>query len=313
MPPYICPIPVDPQIARLIELRREAGLRPASQLTPAEARAQLIAAAAARPPVVPRESCEVQDLVADGGELVIRRYASREDATGSVVYFHGGGWVIGDLDSYEQLCLKLAVDTGCDVFSVAYRLAPEHAFPAAADDALAAVVEVARRTPPGRKLIVVGDSAGGNLAAVAALRARDAGGPTLALQVLLYPITDHDLDRPSYRENGDRGYILSTDDMRWFWGHYVPDPDARSHPLASPLRVDDLRGLPPAFVVVAGYDPLRDEGVEYARRLGEAGVRVDLREFPDAVHGFLGMLGAADVAEEGMAVVSDAIVAAVAS
>jgi acetyl esterase len=261
--------------------------------------------------VVAANAAAVEDLVVEGGQLVIRHYAPRENPAGSVVYFHGGGWVIGDLDSFEQLCLKLAVDTGCDVFSVAYRLAPEHPFPAAADDALMALIEVARRTPPHRKLVVAGDSAGGNLAAVAALRARDEGGPPLALQVLVYPVTDHDLGRPSYLANGDRGYLLTTDDMRWFWGHYVPDPATRSHPFASPLRMDDLGGLPPALIVVAGYDPLRDEGVEYAARLREAGVEVEVREFPTAVHGFLGMVGVADLADEGMAVVSEAIVAAV--
>jgi acetyl esterase len=306
-------MPLDPQIDRLLALRREAGLRPASELTPAEARTQMRVSSAQRPIVTPPEACHLEDfdVPVERGRIKVRHYSPTAASQGSIVYYHGGGWVLGDLDTFDQLCLKFAVDASCDLFSVDYRLAPEHRFPVAADDAYAALVAVAGRLPSDRKLVVAGDSAGGNLAAVTAQRTRDGGGPPLALQVLIYPITDHDFETPSYRSNGSLGYILRTADMQWFWQHYVPDWDRRANPYASPLRAADFSDLAPALVIVAEYDVLRDEGVAYAERLQAAGVPVELREFMGAVHGFMGMLGSADIATAGAAVVTDAIRAAV--
>lgn len=224
---------------------------------------------------------------ADGGRLPV------------LVYFHGGGWVIGSLDTHDGSCRMLANRSGCAIVSVDYRLAPEHRFPAAADDCLAATRWVAANAAaigcdPAR-IAVGGDSAGGNLAAVVALRTRDEGGPALVHQLLVYPVTDANLDTASYRENAE-GYFLTREGMRWFWQHYAPAAEARAHPHASPLRASDLRGLPPATVITAEYDPLRDEGEAYAARLREAGVATRLTRYDGVIHGFFGMHGLVDQA-----------------
>jgi acetyl esterase len=217
----------------------------------------------------------------------------------AVVYLHGGGWVTCDLDTHDRLCRTLANRSGAAVIAVDYRRAPEHPFPAAVDDGLAALdwtrahaadlgVDLAR-------LAVAGDSAGGNLAAVIARRDRDGGGaPPLALQVLLLPVTDAAMDTPSYTENAD-GFYLTHAAMRWYWDHYLGGADPL-HPDASPLRASDLRGLPPALVVTAEYDPLRDEGEAYAERLRTAGVRVRFRRYEGMVHGFIRWGAAVDAA-----------------
>jgi acetyl esterase len=180
----------------------------------------------------------------------------------------------------------LAVESGLDLLSVDYRLAPEHRFPAALDDAFTALRWAANELAGDRPLIVGGDSAGANLATVCALRAREAGGPRVEYQLLVYPITDHIFDTSSYVEHGDSGYLLGRQDMIWFWDHYMPDLTQRDHPYASPLRAPDLSGLPPALVVVAEYDPLRDEVLAYAERLSDGGVEVEVRRYDDVVHGF---------------------------
>jgi acetyl esterase len=263
------------------------------------------AGTAVRPYLTPRDACQIEDVVL--GSVRARRYAPGGEPAATVVYLHGGGWVLGDLDDYDAICVHLAVESGCELYSVEYRLAPEHPFPAAVEDAFAAL-RAAAELAAGRPLVVAGDSAGGNLAAVTALRARDAGAPELSLQVLVYAILDHDLERRSYRANGTPpGYVLTTDDMRWFWGHYLDDPARRGDPLASPLRAEDLSGVAPALVVVAEYDPLHDEGAAYAERLRDAGVRVDLLELPGAVHGLLGMLGVANAAAEAASAIARAV------
>jgi acetyl esterase/lipase len=193
------------------------------------------------------------------------------------VYFHGGGWVLGDLDADDPFCRDLCVQASSVVVSVDYRHAPEARFPAAVDDGFAAVRWIAANANalggiPG-KLAVCGWSAGGNIAAVVCQLARDAGGPAIAGQVLVTPVTDSDLTRPSYVENGER-YILTTALMRWFWDHYA-DPSDRSNPKAAPLRGADLSGLPPALVVTCEFDPLRDEGTAYADAMASAGVPVE--------------------------------------
>jgi acetyl esterase len=249
------------------------------------------------------EVASVRDIVIPGqaGGIPARVYSPVPDSPGTVVYYHGGGWVLGSVDDWDACVRALAVAAGCDVVSVDYRLAPEHVFPAATDDAYDALVWVASSLASGRPLMVAGDSAGGNLAAVCALRARDAGRPALALQVLIYPVTDHDLDRESYLKYDGREYILNRRDMAWFWDHYAPDPAARSNPYASPLRAADLSGLPPAYVITAEHDPLRDEGDAYAGRLRAAGVPVEHRHYGSQIHGFFTMvnvLGDADKAIE---------------
>jgi acetyl esterase len=215
-----------------------------------------------------------------------------------LAYYHGGGWVVGSLDTHEGVCRALANRARCLVVAVDYRLAPEHPFPAAVEDAWAAVEWLSENAAeiggdPGR-LAVGGDSSGGNLAAVMALRARDRG-LRLAFQLLVYPVTDHDLDSPSYLANAD-GYGLRRESMRWFWDQYLSDPAQRSHPEASPLRASDLAGVAPALVLTCEYDPLRDEGEAYAERLRRAAVPVSISSYEGMIHGFFRMPAVIDAA-----------------
>ncbi|WP_306322213.1 MULTISPECIES: alpha/beta hydrolase [unclassified Streptomyces] len=240
----------------------------------------------------------VTDLDADG--VPVRVYdpaeAPQDDVTPVVVFFHGGGMVLCSLDSHDAFCRELAADTGALVVSVDYRLAPEHPFPAAPDDAYTALLWAARNHP-GRPLVVAGDSAGGNLAAVTALRARERGGPDLAAQHLYYPMLDPDRSSASYEENA-HGNFVTADHMRWYWQQYLPRPeqDARD-PRATPFAAAELGGLPPAFVVTAGLDPLRDEGRRYAELLAAAGVTAEYHCYDEAFHGFLTMVGDAALPE----------------
>ena len=210
-----------------------------------------------------------------------------------IVYYHGGGWVIGTLDTHDGTCRALARASGAAVLSVGYRLAPEHPFPAPFDDCYDALVwardHAADLGVDGTRLAVAGDSAGGNLGAAVAIRARDEGGPALRHQLLIYPVTDADFSLPSYTANGGGQYFLSTAAMRWFWDQYVgTEADGHIHG-ATVLRTENLAGLPSATVVTAQYDPLRDEGVAYAERLAAAGVPVEAEEAPGMIHGFFSM------------------------
>jgi acetyl esterase/lipase len=266
-----------PDAAVLLELIEELGLPRLETLSVADARAFSIAMTAERPPGP--EVGEVVDATLPGaaGPLPYRLY--RPASTGPhpiIVYFHGGGWVLGSLDSDDPFCRDLCVRSSAIVVSVNYRHAPEARFPAAAEDGFAAVRWIAANAAtlggqPGR-LAVCGWSAGGNVAAVVCQMARDAGGPRIDGQVLVTPVTDCDLTRESYVANAD-GYLLTTAAMRWFWDHYA-DPADRAHPKASPLRARSLAGLPPALVVTCEFDPLRDEGAAYADALAAAGVDV---------------------------------------
>jgi acetyl esterase len=247
---------------------------------------------------LPRPEVKVAEIVerripGPAGEIPVRIYRPEGRAPfPALVYFHGGGWVIGSLETHDGSCRDLANRTGCVVVSVDYRLAPESRFPAAAEDCYAATQWVAAHAGElgidAARIGVGGDSAGGNLAAVVALMARDRRGPALRHQLLIYPVTDADFSRPSYRENAE-GYLLTTKAMEWFWGHYVPDVAKRVDPYAAPLRATELAGLPPAFVLTAEYDPLRDEGEAYARRLQHSGVPTVLKRYDGAIHGFFAM------------------------
>lgn len=248
----------------------------------------------------------VRDLSFSGpeSEVPVRIYRPNvETPAPTLVFYHGGGWVLGTLDSADDLCRQLARRIGCVVVSVDYRLAPEHRFPAAVDDAYAAFSWVHRHAEafggdPNR-LAVGGTSAGGNLAAVTALRVREfagSDGPRIDRQVLLYPATDRACDTDSYAENAD-GPLLERRDMEWFWELYLRSPVDAHNQFASPLRASDLSNLPPATVVTAGFDPLRDDGVAYAERLAHAGVPVDHLHYPRMCHGFLSLADSVDAAD----------------
>lgn len=296
-------MPLDPQARAMLDQLAALGLPPMHTLTPEAAR---VMSAARRSLAQPEEVAHVTDREVPGphGPIPIRVYTPQ--GTGPlpvVVYFHGGGWVIGSIEGHDATCRALANRSGCLVVSVEYRLAPEHVYPAAADDAYAASVWVDEHAAelggdPSR-LAVAGDSAGGNLAAVVAIMARDQGGPKIDYQVLVYPVTDFDLDTPSYAENAD-GYLLTRDAMLWFWELYVPDAARRHEHTASPLRAADLAGLPPALVITAEFDPLRDEGEAYAQRLSDAGVPVQATRYGGMIHGFFGMSGVLDRADDAL-------------
>ena len=268
-------MPVDPQIQALLD--KGTGV-PATHTLPVDvARAQYEARIALMTP--PAEIAGVREQTVDGpgGPLRIRIYTPH--GTGPfplLVFFHGSGFVLCSLDTHDGMCRNLCAGAGCVVASVDYRLAPEHKFPAGIDDCLQATRWAAAHAaelgadPMG--VAVSGDSAGANMAAVTVLRVRDQGGPSLCGQLLLYPVTDyHTPGTPSYEENAE-GYGLTRETMKWFWAHYLNDEAESAHPHASPLRVRDLTGLPPALVITAQYDPLRDEGEFYAEKLRASGV-----------------------------------------
>jgi acetyl esterase len=244
------------------------------------------------------------------GEIPIRVYRPNVQDAPVVVFYHGGGWTLGTLDSIDGVCRELANRAECVVVSVDYRLAPEHPFPTGVDDAVAALEWTANHAAtfggdPAR-LGVAGTSAGGNLAAVTALFARDFGGPELSHQSLLYPITNHAFDTESYDENGD-GPLLSRADMEWFWDHYLRSPVDGENPFASPLRARDLSDLPSATVVTCGHDPLRDEGIAYAKRLADAGVHVEHDHYPGMAHGFLSLTDDVTTADDAMDAVAESL------
>jgi acetyl esterase len=301
-----------PQAQELLDIVAESGAPPLTELTPEQARevpAVLMELVGPGPDVA-----FVRDIEIPGPASAIpaRIYEPTPDPRGTVVYYHGGGWVIGTLDDWDAPCRALAVASGARLVSVDYRLAPEHRFPAAVDDAFAALVWAAERHH-GSPIVVAGDSAGGNLAAVSARRARDAGGPAIALQVLVYPIIDCDLTRPSYAECSDTSLILNKAEMVWFWEHYVPDEGQRTDPDASPIRASTLQGLAPAYIVVAGHDPLRDEGLAYAAALEEAGVPVTVMLHDDQIHVFFTLVNLMDSADRAVAEAGAAIREAVAA
>jgi acetyl esterase len=286
-------MPVDPQMQPFLDALSVEEARARYKVHPLPgARADAVASASDR------------TIPGPGGPLGLRVYTPfGARPFPLLVFFHGGGFAVCDLGTHDALCRNLCAGAGCVVASVDYRLAPEHRFPAATDDCLAAIrwaTEHAAelRADPAR-VAVGGDSAGGNLAAVTALRVRDEGGPRLAGQLLAYPTTDALPDTmPSLVQNSE-GYGLTSQDIAWFRGHYLNDLSEAGNPHASPLRAADLRGLPPALIQTAEYDPLRDEGERYGERLREAGVPTAVSRRGGMIHGFLffpGLVGAADAA-----------------
>ena len=281
-------MPLAPEYQAMLAQLAEADGPAIVDLTPAEAREAYRLMRPVNPEIAVGSVAE-RAVPGPAGGIPVRIYTPEGRGPFPVyVNFHGGGWVIGDLDTADAVCRDICRSTRCVVVSVDYRLAPEHPYPAAVDDAFAATRWAADNMSAlggNGRLAVGGDSAGGNLAAVICRRARDQGGPPIHFQLLLYPVTDADLDRPSYRENGT-GYLLERDTMRWFWDHYCPDPARRLEPDASPIRAADLSNLPPALVVTAEFDPLRDEGEAYAAALEAAGVPARSVRYDGLVHDF---------------------------
>lgn len=286
---------LDPQIAEIIGTL-DGGFPPVHTMTGAQARAAIRARFVA--PAQPEPVAAVEDRTVPGPDapLAVRIYRPHgtSDATcPTVIFAHGGGWVFCDLDSHDGLCRAFANGMGAVIVAVHYRRASEEGrWPAAAEDMYAVTGWVAEHIDQfggdGSAVLVAGDSAGGNLAAVTALMARDRGGPGLAGQVLLYPVIAADFDTESYRLFG-HGFYNPRPALRWYWDQYVPRLTDRTHPYASPLRADDLAGLPPAVAVVAGHDPLRDEGLAYLEALESAGVPTVCRYFDGGIHGFMTM------------------------
>jgi len=281
---------LDPQMKAFVDMAIEAGMPPDFRKLGAVAAKQASREAGARMGEGP-EVAHVEDIAIPGpaGPIRARVYKPMEAAKGVIVYLHGGGWVVGDLYGYNACRRRLTNAAECVVVSVDYRMAPEFPFPAPVHDCYAALKWVADNMPAiagkALPLVIAGDSAGGNLSAATALLARDKGGPKIDLQVLIYPVTDADFKTESYQSFAE-GFLLTSDLMTWFWEQYVPEEAERFHPLASPLRAASLKGLPPALVESAGYDPLRDETEAYAERLQQEGVPTVLRRWGGLTHGF---------------------------
>ena len=283
-------MPVDPQVQTVLDELQSLGFPGFAALDVSQARAMI--SAMPRPEGEAVASVEDRTVPGPGGDIPARLYRpSDEGSLPLVVYFHGGGWTIGDLQTHDGLCRAIANRSGCAVLAVDYRMGPEHRFPAAVEDAWAVTTWAAEHADElgvdGRRQAVAGDSAGGNLAAVVSIMARDAGGPAIGQQVLIYPATDMRRDWPSFHENGE-GYFLTVRDMEWFEDKYVRSPADRDDWRFSPAAAD-LTGVAPAFVLTAEYDPLRDQGEAYGEQLQAAGVPVRVVRYPGMIHGFVGM------------------------
>lgn len=298
---YAALMPLHPQAQAVLEARARAGLPPVYTMTGAEARAQAAAQPVTPVPAGLDVSIEDRTIPGPGGPIPVRIYAPGANpeniALPVLVWYHGGGWVTGTLDSNDAVCALLAHEAGAVVMSVDYRLAPEHRFPAAAEDAYAAALWAAEHADEigadGNLVAVGGASAGANLAAAVTLMAREREAPKLVHQLLAYPVTDRDFERESYALRGE-GNGLETAAMRWYWEQYLgPDGDF-SNPFAAPLRAESLAGLPRAHVITAEYDPLCDEGEEYARCMESEGVFTVLTRYAGQIHGFFGMIVALD-------------------
>lgn len=302
-------MPLHPQAKTFLDQLAALGGKPLNEMTPLEARADREKAAEAfRAMAGPLQPvAHIQDRTIPGPvrPIPVRVYSPDPSRRLPVlVYFHGGGWVIGNIEQVDPQCRALANGAQCVVVNVDYRLAPEHKYPAAADDAFAVVRYVAAHPEefsidPAR-IAVGGDSAGGNLATVCCLMAREQGGPKIAFQLLVYPVTDYDDNRPSTNEFAE-GHLLTKVMMSWFWNHYIVSPEQGREPHASPINAKDLAGLPPAFVLTAECDPIRDQGEAYAERLRQAGVPVKAKRYEGAIHVFFNLGGVIDSGREAVA------------
>ena len=308
---------LDPQIDALLQQLAETGAPAPESRTVGENRA--LASSLATLAGDPEAVGGVHDTVAaaEGIEVPVRIYipagVSYSGRLPVTVFFHGGGWVLGDLDSQDHMARIMANRSGTIVVSVDYRLAPEHRFPAAIEDAYAAVVWVAANAGgfggDGRRIAVFGESAGGNLAAAIVQEARRRGGPRIALQVLAYPAVDRFDDSPSMYENV-AGPLLTRAWLEWFWGLYLTTPDEGADPRVSPARADELAGLAPAVIVTAEHDPLRDQGDRYAQRLADAGVRVKHLPIKGATHAFFSFTGSVQLSRDVLNQLADTVASA---
>jgi len=304
-------MPLDPQARAVLDQIPLLSDEVVLALEPSVLRQAFGAMPGAGGPVEPVARVENRRLPGPAGEIPVRIYApSQQRGLPALVYFHGGGFVICDLETHDGTCRSLANAIGCIVVSVEYRLAPEHKFPAGPEDCYAATRWVAEKGAEigvdTSRVCVGGDSAGGNLTAVVALMARDRGGPSLRHQLLIYPVANHDFDTASYLENKE-GYLLSREMMRWFWNHYLARPEDGRNPYASPLRAASFAGLPPAHVITAEYDPLRDEGEALAARLARDGVPTTQVRYDGVFHGFFAMTQALDTAKRAVAEAAAAV------
>jgi acetyl esterase/lipase len=289
-----------PQIREVLRIMAEAKLRPIEEMTPAEARQQMEATARARQ-AEPLPVAKVEERMIPGplGDIRLRLYwPQAAGKVPAIVYYHGGGHVIGSLDTHDFVARNLSSGAGALVASVDYRMGPEHKFPAAVDDSFAALqwvhANAAGLGADPTRMGVHGDSAGGNLAAVVALLARDIGGPRLRLQSLVYPVTDYSLSRASYEKYANGYGILTRDAMVWFRDHYLRRPDDANDWRASPIKAPSLAGVAPAIVVTAECDVLHDDGQHYADALHRADVPVEYKEYPGMIHAFFGLVPAVD-------------------
>jgi acetyl esterase len=299
-------MPLDPQVKALLDQMAAANQPPFHAQSPQDARKAMYAMLGLLGSGEGVRKMENRSVPGPAGDIPIRIYTPPVTPAGILVYYHGGGWVVGDLETYDLLCRALTNAARCVVVSVNYRLAPEHKFPAGPEDCYAATNWVSHNAESlgsdADHIAVGGDSAGGNLAAVVSLMARDRGGPRIRHQMLIYPVTDSAMDTPSQKEFTQDGYILSKLDMEWFWGHYLANRNDGENPYASPIRARDLRGLPPAHIITAEFDPLRDEGEAYAEALKKAGNRVKLRRYAGVVHGFVSL---APLIDQGRTAISE--------
>jgi acetyl esterase len=296
-------MPLDPQVKALLD--QMAGLPRLEELSVADARKQVERRIAVNLPTLPIAAVLNRTIPGPGGDLPVRIYTP--DGNGLfplIVFFHGSGFVLCNLDTHDGVCRNLCAAAGCVMVSVDYRLAPEHKFPAGPEDCYAATkwaAEHARElnADPGR-IVIAGDSAGGNMVAVTALMVRDKVVPVLRGQLMIYPVTDYfNSGHPSYAENAE-GYGLTAAGMRWFWAHYLNSESEADNPYVSPLRARDLSGLPPALIITAEYDVLRDEGERYGKRLAEAGVHTKIVRYDGMNHGFFNMYGIVDKARSAL-------------
>jgi acetyl esterase len=306
-------MPLHPQAEQFLERFRSLNIPPIDQMNLEQVRAMVIPTPGSPEPIARKEDRVIP--AADGSEIPARVYwpdgwSEDSDPLTAVVYFHGGGWVIGTLEIYDAMCHAIANRANCIFVSVDYRMAPEYQFPTAAEDCHTATVWVSDNADElgvnAERIAVAGDSAGGNLATVVSLMARDRSTVSIAHQILIYPITDHNFETTSYVDNGDE-YFLTRHSMKWFWDQYVPEEADRENPYASPLRADSLTGLPPAYLMTAEYDPLRDEAEEYAKQLEADGVDVDFKRYDGMIHGFFRRVDLYDRAIEAQQEVADVI------